>query len=59
MRTVKELIAILGEFPEDAQCYAYEGEAIGVGVKTTDGQYGFIPCSETKGPEGPVEPLTR
>jgi len=47
MKTVKQLIDDLSKFPEDAKCYAYEGEVIGIIV--TDGeQDGVIYCSESE-----------
>lgn len=44
MKTIKDLIAELQKFPEDAVCYAYEGEDYGLVIKRGD-QYGFIHCS--------------
>ena len=44
MKTVKELIAELQKFPEDAQCYAYEGEDTGVCLQFGL-EFGFIYCS--------------
>lgn len=32
MKTVAQLISDLQKFPQDARCYAYEGEVIGVVV---------------------------
>lgn len=45
MRTVKNMIEELKKFPEDAMCYAYEGECCGLGIKHGN-KYGFIPASE-------------
>jgi len=43
MKTVKELRIELNKFPDDAECHAYEGEAIGVVVSSADGESsGFI-----------------
>lgn len=44
MKTVKELIEELRKFPEDAQCYAYEGEVTGVVVKVSEVDLGVIHC---------------
>ena len=41
MITVKKLIKELQKFPQDAMCYAYEGEVRGVGV-IKGKAYGFI-----------------
>jgi len=46
MRTVKWLKEQLSKYPDDALCYAYEGEVRGVVVVKTDRTHGFIPCSE-------------
>jgi len=47
MKTVKELIKELKKFPKDALCYAYEGETVGIGVKTKDNKkFGFIYMKE-------------
>jgi len=43
MKTVKEMIEVLKKFPEDAECYAYEGEGIGLAVADGD-RFGFIHC---------------
>ena len=57
MRTVKELIAELQKFPEDAQCYAYEGEAFGLNITDANDSdnNGFIHC----GPYTNDEPETK
>ena len=36
MRTVKSMIDALRRFPEDATCYAYEGEVVGVVIVERD-----------------------
>lgn len=41
---VKELKTALENFPDDAQCWTYEGEQIGI-VVAVDGKENFIPCS--------------
>ena len=48
MITVSELISALQKYPEDAMCYAYEGESIGIVVvdKEIGVELGFIPCRE-------------
>jgi len=46
MKTVRKMIEELQKFPMDASCYGYEGESSGLGVKTKEGRYGFIFCSE-------------
>lgn len=46
MRTVKSLIEELRKFPEDAECYAYEGEAFGVVIQRKGYlDQGFVHCS--------------
>lgn len=47
MRTVKELKQELDKFPEDALCFAYDGEASGISIKEGR-KYGFIYVSEVK-----------
>ena len=34
MRTVKSLMETLAKFPADAQCHAYEGEVIGIVIRS-------------------------
>lgn len=46
MKTVRKMIEELQKFPMDAGCYGYEGENSGLGIKTKDGKYGFIFCSD-------------
>lgn len=50
MKTVKQMKEELDKFPDDAQCYAYEGEVIGLVVIKPDAslfqKYGVIYCSE-------------
>ena len=63
MRTVKQLKDELDKFPDDAICYAYEGEVCGVVIRAPDGKLpseGFIPCSEgvTPGYDKPTTLLT-
>lgn len=45
MRTIKSLISELQKFPEDALCYAYEGEVTGV-IIGDGGSLGYIECCE-------------
>ena len=46
MKTVKKMIEELKKFPEDAVCYAYEGEANGLTIISKDSnKHGFIFCS--------------
>lgn len=45
MRKVKDLIAELKKFPEDADCYAYEGEVTGVIIVQGE-DCGVIHCTE-------------
>ena len=62
MITVLELITALQEYPEDAMCYAYEGESTGVVIvkphkdDIITRELGFIPCRELweygEGPSG-------
>jgi hypothetical protein len=50
MRTVKSLIVELQKFPDDAVCYAYEGEVTGIIIERQGHRLekqGFISCSET------------
>lgn len=48
MKTVGWLRAELAKFPDEAKCYAYEGEGNGIVVEPVSGRgrQGFIPCSE-------------
>lgn len=46
MLKVKDLIKELEKFPQDADCFAYEGEIIGVVINYGDKQ-GCIHCSES------------
>jgi len=46
MRSVKWLKEQLSKYPDDALCYAYEGEVRGVVVVKRDRSQEFIPCSE-------------
>lgn len=56
MRTVKGLIEELTRFPDDALCYAYEGEVIGIVIRHC-GREGVIHCGEGEGAEPATEPL--
>ena len=52
MRAVKSLIEELKKFPEDAMCYAYEGEICGIVVIRPNefhSEMGTIHCSEGQG----------
>ena len=51
MITVRKLRTLLEEFPDDATCYAYEGEDTGITVKCVNPDTGvsehyFIRCSD-------------
>lgn len=48
MRTVKELREELAKFPDDAVCYAYEGEVSGIVISPPgkSGGPGVIHCAE-------------
>lgn len=51
MLTVKKLKTLLQEYPDDAQCHAYEGEDIGISIRwknpeTGVFEYFFIKCSD-------------
>jgi len=47
MIPVIKMIEWLNKFPEDARCYAYEGEVTGVVVVDNNGtDLGIIPASE-------------
>ena len=55
MKTVKELIAELKKFPEDALTYAYEGEVVGIVViDKYNRMHGFI-YNKAHGPEKETE----
>ena len=56
MLTVRQLIAALEQFPEEAQCHAYEAEKTGI-VVSFGNQTGFIACSEELDIDAPVELL--
>lgn len=47
MRTVKSLIEELQKFPEDAKCYAYEGEFSGIVIQSENNKQGVIYCYES------------
>ena len=50
MKTVRKMIEELRKFPPDAKCYAYEGEASGLGI-TYGQRSGFIFCDPSKDDE--------
>lgn len=50
MKTVKQLMYDLSGFPEDAMCFAYEGEVTGI-IVNKDGEQGVIYCSESEDDE--------
>jgi hypothetical protein len=50
MRTVRSLIEELAKFPDEALCYAYEGEIIGIVIRHC-GCEGVIHCGEYGGAE--------
>lgn len=56
--TVKRLREELAAFPDDALCYAYEGEATGIVIVHKDAS-AFIPCLDGVDPEreSPIKPL--
>lgn len=56
MLTVKQLIAALEQFPEDAQCYVFDGEATGI-VVSLGHQTGFVACTEKLDIDASVELL--
>jgi hypothetical protein len=56
MKTVKQLIKELNEFPQNAKTYAYEGESVGIVIKTNDGKFGFIYNGE-RGKDAKTETL--
>ena len=56
MLSVKQLILALKQFPEEAQCHAYEGENTGI-VVSLGNQTGFIACSEELDIDASVELL--
>lgn len=53
MKTVKQIKEELAKFPDDAVCYAYEGEVVGIIIQVVGktgkviGRQGVIYCSET------------
>ena len=58
MRTVKELKKELEKFPDDAMCYGYEGEDVGIAI-SKDGKCGFIYCGESNCKEPDTEEFLR
>ncbi len=55
MKTVKELIDELKKFPEDAECFAYEGEDSGISIHSKDNkEHGFIFCQGAHFKERPT-----
>ena len=46
MKTVKQLMSDLAKFPDDAECFAYEGEVVGIVINDDYGGEGLIYCSE-------------
>lgn len=46
MRTVKSLRYELAKFPDDALCYAYEGEVIAVVVQENASELGWVVCDQ-------------
>jgi len=56
MRTVRSLIEELARFPDEALCYAYEGEISGIVIRHC-GHLGVIHCGEREGAEQETEPL--
>ena len=58
MRTVKELKEELSKFPDDAVCFAYEGEVTGITITPAargPWKFGFIYCCDVNGEERPTE----
>lgn len=56
MRTVRSLIDELARFPDEALCYAYEGEIIGIIIRHC-GCEGVIHCGEHGGAEPETVPF--
>jgi hypothetical protein len=54
MRTVRSLIEELAKFPDEALCYAYEGEITGIVVRH-GGREGVIHCGEREGAQPQTE----
>lgn len=60
MRTVKELQEELEKFPDDALCFAYEGEVTGIIIFRLGreiGPQGVIHCCDRDEPEAETELL--
>jgi hypothetical protein len=59
MRSVKWLKEQLEKLPDDAMCFAYEGEDTGIVAILGLGKYVFIPCKElaNEKPDSSVDPL--
>jgi len=57
MLSIKQLIATLKQFPEEAQCHAYDGEVQGI-VVSLDEQAGFVACSKDPDTDNLVELLS-
>lgn len=60
MRTVKSLIEELGKFPQDAVCFAYEGEVSGIIIEHAGHRMlaqGVIHCGEGDREEHDTEEL--
>jgi len=56
MRTVRSLIEELSRFPDEASCYAYEGEIRGIVVRYS-GRHDVIHCVEYEAAEPETELL--
>ena len=56
MKTVKELKKELSKFPDDALCFAYEGESIGIAIQSNNKE-GFIYCCESNCKENKTKEL--
>jgi len=49
MKKVKDMIRELELFPQDAECYAYAGENMGLVIRKGNEEIGYIPCREIYG----------
>lgn len=61
MITIKKLKEEVNKFPDDAECYAYEGEVTGLIVTMAERNYthqGVIHCSEHDDSEKETELLS-
>lgn len=47
MITVKRLRELLAELPDDGQCYGYEGEDVGIGIRLPGDGFAWIRATES------------